>query len=188
MNRTKRTLALVPTLLAALVAVGCSTNAPRGSDAPRSAGQTIDDGVITARVKAALIEDDRTKARQIDVDTYQGSVQLNGFVDTDAARVAAGQVARNVEGVKSVRNNLQIRVADRTVGQTVDDATITARVKTALIGDPRTKAFRINVTTNGGVVQLGGSASTQEGKAAAGELARAVPGVKNVENDLRIEP
>jgi len=187
MNRTKRSLALVPTLLAALFAVACST-VPQGSDAPRSAGETIDDGVITARVKTALIEDDRTKARQIDVDTYEGNVQLNGFVDTAAARTAAVQVARNVKGVRSVKNNLQIRAADRTVGQTFDDATITARVKTALIGDPRTKAFRINVTTNDGIVQLGGSAPSREGKAAAEELARSVPGVKDVSNDLRIEP
>lgn len=188
MNKASNvSLAFLVVALSALTGA-CSSGAPRGSEAPRTVGQTIDDGTLTARVKTALIQDDRTKARQINVDVYQGEVQLNGFVDSETARNAAGEVAKAVQGVRSVRNNLQIRAASRTAGQVVDDATITTRVKTALIGDPRTKAYRIDVNTNAGVVQLGGYAESAESKQAAEELARAVPGVKEVNNDLRIKP
>jgi osmotically-inducible protein OsmY len=79
------------------------------SSTPRTVGQTIDDATVTARVKAALIEDPQTKAYQIDVDTYQQAVKLNGFVDSEAARVRASAVARGVDGVKSVDNDLTVK-------------------------------------------------------------------------------
>lgn len=151
----------------------------------RSAGETIDDGVLTTRVKTALIGDARTKARQIDVETYRGEVQLNGFVDTAAAKAAATSVARSVRGVASVKNNLQVG-ADRSAGQVVDDATITARVRTALIGDPRTKSHQIEVTTNGGVVQLGGFVDNATNKTVAEQLAARVAGVTRVTNKLEV--
>src|SRR5690606_11847290 len=130
------------------------------TDTRRSAGEAVDDASITARVKAELIGNDTTKARQIEVETYRGVVQLNGFVDTQAERDEATQVARSVNGVTEVRNNLQLKQSagdgSRTAGQTVDDATLTAKVKAALVDNPTTAARRINVTTYSGVVQLSG--------------------------------
>ncbi len=151
----------------------------------RTAGEHIDDGVLTARVKTALIGDERTKARQIDVETFKGVVQLNGFVDSAAAKTAAASVARSVAGVGSVKNNLQVG-ADRTTGRTVDDAGITAKVRAALIDDPRTKSHQIEVTTNAGVVQLGGFVDSATNKAAAEQLARSVAGVTRVTNRLEV--
>lgn len=156
-----------------------------GTASQRTAGETIDDGVLTTRVKTALIGDNRTKARQIDVETYRGEVQLNGFVDSAAAKTAATSVARNVPGVVTVKNNLQVG-ADRSAGQVVDDATITARVRTALIGDPRTKSHQIEVTTNGGVVQLAGFVDNVTNKTAAEQLATRVAGVTRVNNRLEV--
>lgn len=181
MNKHKRTGAMIMAAMIAILATACS-NTP----AQRSAGQTLDDGVVASRVKAALVANDQTKARQIDVEVYRGDVQLNGFVDSNAARTAAVSAVQNVEGVKSVQNNLQIRAADRSAGQAVDDTMITARVKTALIGDPRTKAMQIEVSTNDGLVQLGGFVDNSTSKAAAAELARSVEGVKDVKNELEI--
>jgi len=77
--------------------------------ADRSAGTVIDDGLITAKVKAALIGDARTKAHQIDVDTREGVVQLGGFVDSAAAKEAASEVAESVSGVKSIFNRLEVK-------------------------------------------------------------------------------
>ena len=151
----------------------------------RSAGETIDDGVLTTRVKTALIGDTRTKARKIDVETFRGEVQLNGFVDSAAEKTAATSVAKSVRGVASVKNNLQIG-ADRTAGQAVDDATITARVRTALIGDPRTKSHQIEVTTNDGVVQLGGFVDSVTNKTVAEQLAGRVAGVTHVTNRIEV--
>jgi len=75
----------------------------------QSTGQAIDDGVVTAKVKAKLIEDPVTKAHQINVDTFKGTVQLSGFVESDQARARAVQLARGTDGVKSVKDSLQIR-------------------------------------------------------------------------------
>src|SRR3954468_17530613 len=68
----------------------------------KSAGEQIDDSVTTGRVKAALIADPVTKAHEIDVETFKGTVQLNGFVDSAQSKERAAEVARKTEGVKSV--------------------------------------------------------------------------------------
>jgi osmotically-inducible protein OsmY len=63
----------------------------------------------TAKVKAKLLEDTTTKAYQINVETQKGVVQLTGFVDSTAAKTRAGELARSVDGVADVRNDLDIR-------------------------------------------------------------------------------
>lgn|SRR5512138_830759 len=75
----------------------------------QSAGEAIDDGVVTAKVKAALIEDPLTKAHQINVETFKGTVQLSGFVEDDEARNRALQLARDVDGVKKVKDAMEVR-------------------------------------------------------------------------------
>lgn len=80
-----------------------------GDRTRRSTGEYVDDKTITAKVKAALIEDPDVKALQINVDTYNGVVQLNGFVDNAAQIPRASQIAKGVKGVKSVQNNLSVR-------------------------------------------------------------------------------
>jgi hyperosmotically inducible protein len=77
--------------------------------ADRSAGAVVDDSALTAKVKTALISDETTKGTQINVETRDGVVQLAGFVNTDAERERATQVARGVSGVKDVRNDLEIK-------------------------------------------------------------------------------
>jgi len=78
-------------------------------DTRSTIGETIDDSVITTKVKAALIGDPLTKARQISVETLHGVVQLSGFVDSDAERDQATVVARGVGGVHEVRNDLAVK-------------------------------------------------------------------------------
>jgi hyperosmotically inducible periplasmic protein len=69
----------------------------------------IDDTAITAKVKAALIRDPQVKAGDINVETFRGTVQLNGFVDNRGQIDRAIEVARSQPGVKSVVNNLQVK-------------------------------------------------------------------------------
>ena len=151
-----------------------------------TAGTAIDDSGITAKVNTALIDDPTVKARQVDVETSHGVVQLNGFVDSAAAKERATTVARGVSGVTEVHNNLVVQGGDRTVGTVVDDATITAKVKTALIGNAETKAAEINVSTRQGVVQLSGFVDDMAGKNTAGTLAQNVVGVRSVDNQLEV--
>jgi osmotically-inducible protein OsmY len=74
-----------------------------------STGEYVDNSVITTKVKALLAEDDFLKSFQISVETYKGIVQLSGFVNSQQAVDKAGQIARSVQGVKSVRNDLIVK-------------------------------------------------------------------------------
>jgi hyperosmotically inducible protein len=153
----------------------------------KSPGEQVDDSVTTGRVKAALIADPTTKAHQIDVETFKGTVQLNGYVDTAASKARAAEIAKSTRGVESVRNNLTVKTSDRSGEQVVDDGAITAKVKAALAGDSRTKAHQVNVETHEGAVQLSGFVDTAEAKSTAGELARAVEHVRSVDNQLDVK-
>ncbi len=176
----------------AILAACVALSACAATSTQRSAGETVDDTVVTARVKAELVDNEQTKARQIEVQTYRGVVQLNGFVDTAAEKSAATRVARSVEGVKEVRNNLEVKqqtgTSERTAGTTVDDATLTAKVKTALVENPGTAARRINVTTYNGVVQLSGFVNSRDEKQEAEQVAQSVSGVRQVRNELEVKP
>ena len=169
-------------LLAAsvLFTAGCSST--RTQQAP---GEVVDDSLLTAKVKAALIEDPVTKARQINVETYRGVVQLGGFVDTADEKARATSVASGITGVKEVRNDLRVS-SPQSTEQAVDDTALTAAVKTKLVEDSTTKAYHINVETQKGVVQLTGFVNSNEEKARAAELAGTVNGVVSVKNDLEI--
>jgi hyperosmotically inducible protein len=82
---------------------GCGSTATH-----RSAGAVIDDSAITAKVKGAFVQDDVVKAMDVKVDTYNGTVQLSGFVETDNQRTRAEQIARGIAGVREVNNNIQL--------------------------------------------------------------------------------
>ncbi|MBN9425013.1 MAG: BON domain-containing protein [Burkholderiales bacterium] len=83
-------------------------NGTNSTQPSRSAGQVVSDASITAKVKASLIGDETTKARQINVDTSRGVVKLTGAVDSQAAVDRAVQIARSTEGVHSVQNQLTV--------------------------------------------------------------------------------
>jgi osmotically-inducible protein OsmY len=72
-------------------------------------GQYVDDSVITTKVKAAIFNEKTLKTLQINVKTYQGVVQLSGFVDSNQSVRKAEEVAGNVEGVKAVKNDLLVK-------------------------------------------------------------------------------
>jgi osmotically-inducible protein OsmY len=92
---------LVLTLLAV---TGCaSTSTQEGT------GEYLDDSVITTKVKAAILNEPTLSSAEINVETFKGVVQLSGFVRSSASIVKAVEVTRNVGGVKSVRNSLQLK-------------------------------------------------------------------------------
>ncbi len=94
---------LVVWVLAALIA-GCAS-----SRTQESTGQYVDDSAITAKVKAAMLEDPGLKSLQVGVETYKGTVQLSGFVNSPEMRNRAATVASRVNGVKSVKNDLVVK-------------------------------------------------------------------------------
>ena len=88
--------------IAALVA--CASTSKR-----ESTGEYVDDSVITAKVKSQLAADDFLKSFQISVETFKGTVQLSGFVNTITAVDKADEIARSVKGVKNVKNDLIVK-------------------------------------------------------------------------------
>lgn len=150
-------------------------------------GSRVDDAAITARVKAALIDNEVVKARQIEVETRNGVVQLSGFVDSDDMQEAALRTARAVSGVKEVRNDLALRGGKRSEGKVVDDTVIAARVKAKLVDDGGLQSSNgVNVEVNNGVVQLSGFVTTLEEKNRAADMATTVEGVKDVRNNIAL--
>jgi osmotically-inducible protein OsmY len=122
---------LIAAALGSTVVAGCASDAERDTPArepaatrqpaapgqpaaagQQTAGEAVDDAVVTAKVKARLVDDEVTKAYQINVETFKGTVQLSGSVDSEEARSRATELARNVGGVKNVKNSLQIRKSD----------------------------------------------------------------------------
>ena len=86
------------------VYLGCASTPTR-----ESTGEYIDDSTITTKVKAAIFNDPSLKVFQINVETFKGEVQLSGSVDSDQIVNKAGEVARGVGGVKSVKNDLVVK-------------------------------------------------------------------------------
>ena len=91
-------------LLAMVVIAGCASTRTQ-----ESGGQYMDSSVITAKVKAAIMEDPALKVFDINVETFKDGVQLSGFVNSAEIKSRASVVAGRVSGVKSVKNDLIIK-------------------------------------------------------------------------------
>lgn len=90
--------------LLAFTSAGCAVTRDQST-----VGEYVDDATITARVKAKFADDKAVSAMAINVETLRGNVQLSGFSKTAAERARAGELARQVKGVKSVSNNIAVR-------------------------------------------------------------------------------
>ena len=106
MNRSSAIFA--PVFLFAVGATALTTGCASTST-QASLGETVDDSVITTKVKAQMVEDPVVKASQVGVETMQGVVQLSGFVPSKDLSVRAEQIARRVDGVRGVKNDLVVR-------------------------------------------------------------------------------
>jgi osmotically-inducible protein OsmY len=103
MKHIKALSAIFLTIVFASI-VGCA-----GTQTRSSTGEYITDSWITTKVKAALVEDPTVRAREVNVETFKGTVQLSGFVSNQAAISQASVVARRIEGVTGVKNDIALR-------------------------------------------------------------------------------
>ena len=104
MNNSLKSVAVAVTLASVLALGACAA-----SGTAESTGTYVDNAAITAKVKAAILQDPDLKVLQISVKSYKDVVQLSGFVDTGAMKAHAGTVAGNVAGVASVKNDLVVK-------------------------------------------------------------------------------
>jgi len=84
--------------------VGCAPTATK-----EGAGEYVDDSMITAKVKASILNEPTLKSTEINVETFKGTVQLSGFVAQPGDITKAGEVARGVKGVQSVKNDIRVK-------------------------------------------------------------------------------
>jgi osmotically-inducible protein OsmY len=103
-----RTTNLMKTMLVAF-AIGVALPACSAIEGRQSAGEYVDDASIATRVRTAIVGDPDLKLRQIDVNVMDRVVQLSGFVDSAAQKARATDVAKRVDGVRSVKNDIVVR-------------------------------------------------------------------------------
>lgn len=196
--KTQNKLLVVAVSLSALFITGCGKTedkAPAPGETPTAAapeakttvGTTIDDSAITTKVKSALLADADVKGLDIKVETNKGEVQLSGFVDSQAQIDRAMSIARGVEGVNNVQNNMTLKTTETTVGEKIDDGIITTKVKGALVAEYGVDSGDISVVTRDGEVQLSGFVKDQSQIDRATSVARSTEGVKNVINELSVK-
>jgi osmotically-inducible protein OsmY len=150
----------------------------------REAKTGITDSWLTARTKIALFADERVKGRQISVETKSGTVMLRGKVDSEEAKAAASEIAKGVEHVESVRNELQVVPPAGRAKVDTEDKTISQQVEQKLKDDPWLKAEKINARVDSGIVTLTGEVKSIMLSSRASEVLSDVPGVRAVRNDL----
>ena len=148
------------------------------------------DAWLMMKVKATLLLHRSVSGFNTEVNAVKdGIVTLRGEATSQAQKELTTEYAKGVEGVKDVNNEMTVAGVKtaRTVGQDVDDASITAQVKLILLYHCSTSALNTSVTTNKGVVALGGKATNATERDLATKLAGDVNGVKSVNNLMTIE-
>jgi osmotically-inducible protein OsmY len=156
------------------------------------------DAWLTTKVQSKYFLDPDIGGLDIDVTTENGVVTLSGDVSNAAERRQAIAIARNTDGVRDVRDQLQMNLTQRqsdatgtrarTFGERVDDLWVTTKVQSQYFIDTAVKGHEINVDTRNGIVTLKGTVDTQAAKAAAEQIARDTRGVARVNNQLMIAP
>lgn len=144
----------------------------------------LSDSWITSKTKIALFADERVKGRQVHVETQNGVVMLRGKVDSNEAKAAAADVSKGIEGVKNVKNELQVVAPSERAAVNADDRQISKSVEDRFKQDPQLRNAKIEAKVNAGVVALTGEVKSIDTSARASEVARSVPGVRYVKNDL----
>jgi osmotically-inducible protein OsmY len=150
--------------------------------APISAMSQTTDSVLTAKAMIALFADEQVKGRLITVETVKGVVILRGKIDSSESRARASSVVEALVGVKRVRNDLKVASLGDRPPIAAANADITRQVQARLSQEGALS--QIDVRTDGGRVVLTGAVTTIDVSARASELARGVPGVRSVTNEL----
>ncbi len=183
---------LMMALVAGLVAVapltaGAQDKMDKAVDKTKSVAQdakvvAVTDSWVTSKTKIALFSDDRVKGSQVKVETIDGVVHLRGKVDSAEAKAAATSVAQGIEGVKSVKNDLQVVSPGARKAVDAKDADIAKAVESRMGRESGLK--KVDVRADAGVVTLTGEVPTISASAKASEVARGVNGVRSVKNQL----
>ena len=181
-------------VMAAGFAIGMANAASPDATEPKAhsdtLGAAVSDTAITAKVKSKMMGDKNIGKSDINVTTTNGVVTLEGSAVSMNAKTAAGTVAKSIEGVKSVDNNLRTPASSTASAKThnavaktervASDSWITTKVKSELLADSLTKGSEVHVKTTHGVVVLKGTLANQDAIDHAKDIAAKIEGVKSV--------
>ena len=148
------------------------------------------DGWMALKIRSLLLVKGNVSATNTDVTVKDGNVTLGGTAATPAQKELTEVYAKDIEGVKSVKNDIVVKevpVKESTVGEKIDDASITSQVKFALLSHKSTSALKTKVTTKDGVVRVTGDADSDAEKSLVTKLASDVRGTKSVTNDMTVK-
>jgi len=150
------------------------------------------DAWIALKIHTALLVRANVSATSTRVDVNDGVVTLTGMADNAAQKDLTEAYVKDIEGVKSVTNDMVVKsppsdASDHTIGETIDDASITSQVKYALLSHGSTSALKTKVTTKSGVVMISGEADSDAEKDLVTKLASSIRGVQSVENDMTVK-
>lgn len=161
--------------------------ADKATQATKATKDKPNDAWLTAKTKIALLADGRVSGTRINVQTQGASVTLRGKVETMDAKDAATQIARGIDGVREVKNELAIVPASKRKLVDAKDDAIVAEVDKRLKADQMLKTAKITVRSDAGVVTLSGQAPGLMASARASEVADEVDGVRTVKNELALK-
>lgn len=150
----------------------------------------MSDAWLATKVKSTLLYHRSVSGFKTEVEVKDGIVTLRGNAPSQAQKELTTEYAMDIEGVKDVNNEMTVTDTSkktRTMGDKIDDASITALVKMTLLSHRSTSAISTSVTTKNGVVTLTGKAKNSAEQDLATKLAKDVNGVKSVENRMTIE-
>ena len=146
------------------------------------------DAWTTMKVKGVLAFHKNVSAMDTEVNTQNGVVTLTGKADSEAQKQLTTEYAKDVDGVTEVRNNMVVTgSAHRTLGEKVDDSSITAQIKTTLLFHKSTHALATKVVTKDGVVTLHGEAKNDAERDLVTKLAEDINGVTHVHNRMTVK-
>lgn len=148
------------------------------------------DAWMAFKIRSRLLVKGNVSATSTKVVVTNGNVVLSGPADSIAQKELTAAYAKDIDGVKSVTNDITVLdkpTTSPTMGETIDDASITSQVKYALLTHKSTSALKTKVTTTEGVVRVTGDAATGAEKDLVSKLASDVRGVKSVTNDMTVK-
>jgi len=149
------------------------------------------DAWMALKIRSRLLVKGNVSATSTKVAVVDGVVTLTGTADNSAQKDLTEAYAKDIDGVKSVKNEITVvakpATHEATVGETIDDASITSQVKYALLSHKSTSALKTKVTTTNGVVRVTGDAASDAEKALVTKLAGDVRGTKSVTNDMTVK-
>lgn len=145
---------------------------------------------IALKIRGRLLVKANVSATQTKVDVQNGVVTLTGTAANAAQKELTESYAKDIDHVKAVRNEIVINDSSdnqRSVGEVIDDASITTQVKYSLLSHRSTSGLATKVRVNDGVVVLTGEAASEAEKSLATKLAESVRGVKSVNNNMKVK-